>query len=106
MQASLNPANSDSWQKLSDDRIAHVVYETAIGYRLTEIFNFTNRECVRICRSIESGAASSHRVAFSEFDTFDGIHQAATMLEAAGGSAGTLQLRGPQKPALKPLPGK
>ncbi len=47
------------WQKLDDQRIAHVREDKAIGYRFTEIFNFAAGDVTRISQNLVTKAESS-----------------------------------------------
>ena len=48
----------NGWVKVSDDEIAIVSDKQAIGYRLTEIFNFARNETTVIARNLETGNES------------------------------------------------
>ncbi len=47
------------WQKLDDDRIAHVSIMRNLGYRLTEIFNLKTEQYTTISHNYETGADST-----------------------------------------------
>jgi hypothetical protein len=48
-------AAESGWKKLSDMEIAHVRVETAIGYRLTDIYNFAAQTVTRLSASLATG---------------------------------------------------
>ncbi len=47
------------WQKLDDDRIAHVSVMRGLGYRLTEIFNLKTDQFTTISHNFETGTDST-----------------------------------------------
>ncbi len=59
------------WRKLSNDRIAQVTNEKTLGLQLTDIFNFSSNQCIRIVERVkEFGAREqiplSHETIFFE----------------------------------------
>lgn len=65
------------WSLLGDDEIARVSDKAAIGYRLTEIFNFTNATYTLISRNTAEGQESVTQ------RSFDDMQGNAAMLSAA-----------------------
>jgi len=66
----------DGWRQMDADKIAHVKTEAALGYRITEIFNFTARERTSLFQNL----ATRHETAV--ITNFDDISEKAP-LEAA-----------------------
>lgn len=55
--AAATPAGpEDTWALMSDKSVAHVTSSPVIGRKLTEIFNFDNRERVIISENLKTGA--------------------------------------------------
>lgn len=75
----------EGWVKVADDEIAKVHDKSAIGYRLTEIFNFTRGEATVIVRNVETGNESVTVRHFNDYAQQAVIHQAAEALQNAGG---------------------
>lgn len=95
-------ANDDgSWRKLADDRIAHVTVETPIGYKITEIFNFSARERTRIYHNLETRQDAAQTQGFDEIPEKASIEDALGRLRALGGTAeeGSIHARPLGKPS-------
>lgn len=75
----------EEWKKLSDRRIAHVMTEEAIGYRVTEIFNFEARERIRIVNNLETKADQVESRSFDELAEQGPIEAARAELLRQGG---------------------
>lgn len=73
------------WVKVSDEEIAFVSDKKAVGYRLTEIFNFTRREATIIARNLETGSESIAVRDFNSYAQQDMVLQAAEKLSGATG---------------------
>lgn len=56
---------SENWKKLDDHRIARVQDQPAIGYRVTEIFNFAAAERTRLYRNLETNAETVETLSFT-----------------------------------------
>lgn len=85
---------SENWKKLDDHRIARVQDQPAIGYRVTEIFNFAAGERTRLYRNLETNAETVETLAFTAAAGAE-IEAAQTRFLAAGGQlpgAGRLSL--------------
>ena len=63
---SVNQENAEEWKKLADDRIAHVVWDAALGRKITHIFNFSARERMVICQNLRTNAESMSMIAFDQ----------------------------------------
>lgn len=57
-QAGMGARLKTGWVKVSNDEVALVSDKKAVGYRLTEIFNFATQEATLIARNLESGNES------------------------------------------------
>ncbi len=58
-QAETSPAeDGDSWKLMGAARVAHIADYPSMGRRITEIFNFENRERVIIAENLKTGAES------------------------------------------------
>ena len=68
------------WHRIDDDSIAHVQDEAAIGYRLTEIFNFRTQELTRLRRNLATNAESMAVTAFAQVPDPGHIAEAARVL--------------------------
>lgn len=73
------------WVKVSDEEIAFVSDKKAVGYRLTEIFNFMRREATIIARNLETGSESIAVRDFNSYAQQDMVLQAAEKLSGATG---------------------
>ena len=97
-RAVLEPA--DDWRKLSEERIAHVTLDAAIGYRITEIFNFASRERTTLFQNLETKAESNDTKAFEHLGDLTAVETAAAQLKARGGA--DVEVTGLQKKRLQP----
>jgi len=66
--ALVTPKTSD-WHLTAEDEVARVSDKAAIGYRITEIFNFGARCYTRIARNIDTGAESQVMRLFGELSS-------------------------------------
>ena len=100
-------AKADGWHLTAPDEVAHVSDKTAIGYRLTEIFNFSGGVYTRISRNLETGAESQTLRLFAEFTDNALLFEAQKHLEAKGGTMPSDRLIGGlNKPILQQKPQK
>lgn len=70
----------DGWHVVDDSRVARVTDVPAIGYRLTEIFNFATGEVLRLNRNLETGAESAVVSSFADMAQPDVLADAAARL--------------------------
>ncbi len=96
----LPPPADPGWKLVAPDEIAHVSIKEAIGYRVTEIFNFSSRTYTQISANLETRAESQSMKSFSELDASERIEAAHAELIRQGGCAGDA---GPKKKL--PAPG-
>lgn len=96
-------AADEPWALLGEDRIAHTTVEKQIGYRLTEIFNFSARTYTKIARNLQSGAEGVMEKSFDEFSDKTMIEKAHDNLTRLGGVAdrNLIHYRGVDKPTKK-----
>ena len=85
--AEIAPAADSSWKLVAPDEIAHVAIKDAIGYRVTEIFNFKARTYTHIACNLESRAESQAVKAFSDLDGGGLVGEAYQQLVRLGGRA-------------------
>lgn len=84
MTAASSPTE-ENWKKLSGDKIAHVTHERAIGYKLTEIFNFKTRERTQLYQNLETRAETSDTKRFDDLSERAPLEEALRELEKKGG---------------------
>jgi hypothetical protein len=89
------------WRLLAADEIAHVTVKEPVGYRITEIFNFTARTYAHIACNLESRAESQSIKSFSELESGALLDKAHAELIRLGGCAE----RGPAGTKRLPAPG-
>jgi hypothetical protein len=80
------PADS-AWRLVAADEVARVSEKEGIGYRLTEIFNFSARTYTQIASNLESRAESQAVKSFSELDGGALVETAYAELVRRGGHA-------------------
>lgn len=96
---------ADGWHLTAPDEIAHVSDKIAIGYRLTEIFNFRGGVYTRIARNLETGAESQTLRLFDEFGDNSLLLEAQKQLTAKGGKMPDARIIGGlDKPVLQAKP--
>lgn len=99
---------ADPWTLLGPDRVAHTTIERGVGYRLTEIFNFSARTYTQVTHNLNTKSEAVAVKTFDEFHDKTPIEKAHAALERLGGTAPGGLISGPvlEKPkrSLK-LPG-
>ncbi|MDE1152650.1 MAG: ankyrin repeat domain-containing protein [Micavibrio sp.] len=92
---------AEGWHLTASDEVSSISQKTAIGYKLTEIFNFGAGIYTRIARNLDTGAESQSVKFFDEFSNRAALDAAKAALLELGGQvaadAGALD-----KPALRP----
>ncbi len=73
------------WVLVADDEVARVTAKNAVGYRVTELFNFSARTYTQISRNLDTGAESSAIKAFSSVSEGGMVAAAQAALESLGG---------------------
>lgn len=95
------------WHVLAPDRIAHIVIEDAIQYRITEIFNFATRERTRIYQNLQTRAESAETRGFDDIAERTPLARALGELQARGGTVPADAIEGqmPGKSIRRPSSG-
>jgi len=105
--AAENKPAGDRWDLLAEDTVAHVFAAGETGYRITEIFNFSAAERLRI---VQNAANNHDYIETKSFDEIavEGVQKALAALVEKGGHAdaavlkrGGVQLDKPRPPARK-----
>lgn len=96
------PLISDDWKKLPGERIAHVAVEEAIGYRMTEIFNFAAREKTTLWHNLETKSETVETRGFDELGDRRQLEEALAQLQARGGKSDASSISGLDKKRLAP----
>jgi ankyrin repeat protein len=82
------PSKPDpGWRLVTGDEVAHVAIKETVGYRITEIFNFSARTYTHIASNLETKTESQSVKAFSELDNAEFIDKAYHELVRLGGKA-------------------
>ncbi|MBI1214270.1 MAG: hypothetical protein GC185_00460 [Alphaproteobacteria bacterium] len=81
------PDKGEGWRLTAKDEVANVSLKSEIGYRLTEVFNFTSGTYMRIAQNLETGAESQSLKFFDEFADAAAIERARAALAHLGGTA-------------------
>ncbi|TAL28224.1 MAG: hypothetical protein EPN97_15020 [Alphaproteobacteria bacterium] len=95
-------ANTSDWKKLPGERIAHIAVEEAIGYRITEIFNFSARERTTLYQNLETKIETAETRAFDQIGDKSALEQALAELQKRGGTADAGSISGLDKKRLAP----
>lgn len=85
----------DPWKLLSPDRVAFSTVERELGYKLTEIFNFTARTYTQITHNLSTKAEGVALKTFDEFTDKTPIEKAHKALERLGGTIPEAAITGP-----------
>jgi len=79
---------ADVWRKTDDAEVEHVYYRQYGGLRITDLFNFADREHSRHTQDIRTGALTTVIRKFSELEGTQSLRQAYNTLVAEGGTPG------------------
>jgi ankyrin repeat protein len=80
------PVEADpGWKLVAAHEVAHVEMKEAVGYRVTEIFNFAARTYTHIAANLETKAESQSVKAFCELDSAEYVDKAYRELTRLGG---------------------
>lgn len=104
LEPSSHKSQAAGWYRLSGERVAEVVVDEAIGYRLTEIFNFETRERLSIAQNVVTNVETRETKGFDDITDKTVLQRAHDAYEAAGGaiSRETVYGRSIGKPQLRP----
>lgn len=96
-------ATDAGWHVLDEARIAHVHTDGAIGYKVTEVFNFAARERTRIYQNLATRAEAVESRDFDDIAEKAPLEDALGRLRAAGGTvdADAVHTRAIGKPARR-----
>jgi hypothetical protein len=75
------------WIKTADDEIAHIMFREPIGYRVTEVFNFSARTYAHITQNLDTKAENKTLAVFDEFGNKAFLLNALQELKNRGGTA-------------------
>lgn len=93
---------TERWHLTAKDEVSAVTEKPAIGYRLTEIFNFGAGTYTRIAHNMKTGAESQSLRFMDEFTNRAALDNARAMLVKLGGMAAPDDLAKLPKPVPKP----
>lgn len=80
------PAKADGWNVLSPQQIARIETHAQLGYRLTDIFNFRDRERLRIVNNLDTRADQVESRSFDDFADKAALEEARVELQNRGGN--------------------
>lgn len=76
----------DTWTKVSDTEIEHIYYRQDGNLRITDIFNFADKERTRYTQDVKTATMISDTRNFSEMEGFASIKTAFKILTEQGGT--------------------
>ncbi|TNE28257.1 MAG: ankyrin repeat domain-containing protein [Alphaproteobacteria bacterium] len=79
---------TDIWRKTSDAEVEHVYYRQDGGLRITDIFNFADREHSRHTQDLRTGSMTTVIRNFTELEGTQSLRQAYNTLVTEGGTPG------------------
>lgn len=95
LAAAQNSAPQDAWRQLDTDKIAHVKTEEALGYRITEIFNFTARERTTLFHNLATRSETAVIRNFDDISEKAPLEEALAELHKRGGRGSISGIRKP-----------
>lgn len=78
--------NPEEWRLVNICTVARISQQDAVGYQLTELFNFQSRSCTSVRRNKATNAESQAVKFFSEYDDTVEIEKAYSELVRLGGA--------------------
>lgn len=84
------------WVKTADDEIAHITFKESIGYRMTEVFNFSARTYVHIAQNLETKSESKTLTTFDDLANKPFLLNALQELQNLGGTSEESAIAGKQ----------
>lgn len=75
------------WKMLSTQKVAHIMVETDIGYKITDVFNFESRDRTRIVQNLETKAETIETKSFDDIADKTPLETACEKLKQLGGQA-------------------
>lgn len=100
----ITETTDSTWKKLQGERIARVAVEDAIGYRITEIFNFTAREKTTLYHNLAAKSDTVETRSFDDLGDKAALQEAMRQLQAQGGKPDPDSILGPAKKRLSVAP--
>lgn len=79
---------SDIWRKTAEAEVEHVYYRQDGGLRITDLFNFADRELSRHTQDLRSGSMTTVIRNFTELEGTQSLRQAYNTLITEGGTPG------------------
>ncbi len=98
------PAQEDPWKKLPGERIARIAVEEAIGYRITEIFNFSAREKTTLYHNLDTKSETVETRGFSDLGDRSTLETALAELQKRGGRSDVSSISGIDKKKISHTP--
>jgi hypothetical protein len=95
-------APPEEWRKMSGECVAHISVEDAIGYRITEIFNFTARERTTLYQNLKTKREAVEIRRFDEIGDDSAVEEAFEELRRRGGTTKADAVGGLGKKRLAP----
>lgn len=98
------PEAPSDWVKTGDNEVAHMQEKNAIGYRLTEIFNFSRQTYICLSRNIGTDVETQLHRDFSDFASRHILEEAAKAYHKITGvtpDIGAMQLPKPKLQGVK-----
>ncbi|HYD18314.1 MAG TPA: ankyrin repeat domain-containing protein [Patescibacteria group bacterium] len=89
-EAALPAEPEDGWKLTDSSEVARVSDRPAIGYRITEIFNFSARLYTQIARNLETNAESQSSQPFAKLEDSAAIEAARSALQRLGGEVAAI----------------
>ncbi|MEZ0260788.1 MAG: ankyrin repeat domain-containing protein [Alphaproteobacteria bacterium] len=80
-------ASGQGWTLLSESQVARAQTHEKLGYRLTDIFNFRDRERIRILHNLETKADQASSLSFDDISDKTQLEDARAQLIQLGGDA-------------------
>jgi len=77
---------TDIWRKTAEAEVEHIYYRQDGALRITDLFNFADRELSRHTQDLRSGGMTTVIRNFSELEGTQSLRQAYNTLVAAGGT--------------------
>ncbi len=81
-----NNISVDTWTKVSDTEIEHIYYRQSGNLRITDLFNFADKERTRYTQDVKTSTMISDTRNFSEMEGIASLKQAFSELKAQGGA--------------------
>jgi uncharacterized protein len=94
-------APPEGWHLTARDEVSSIVERAEIGYRLTEVFNFSSGIYMRIAHNMKTGAESQSLRFFDEFTDRSSLDRAREALARLGGDVSVESGKGIDKKKLQ-----